>query len=271
MRPLPTQVQVHHSALRRSARRAAAATAEAGEKAGNESINKRLNSSSSSSSSSDSAGLFQWVGRSAKPAVACIAGACVLGSAEWDPLYYVSGAVLNALLSKTLKSIFRAPRPARSPKQGNGLPSSHAQTLFFFLTVLLLALYSGDAGGGCARHLLSAGLVAYACGASLWRVAVHLHTLLQTAAGAGVGAVVGYWVHARRAAGVRILQTAASRIGVGLRPGARSAALEALVPMPVAVPVPLFLRVAIICIGACVLYHKTLRRVLTRVEGERTL
>jgi membrane-associated phospholipid phosphatase len=43
----------------------------------------------------------------------------------------------NAVLSKILKKLIREPRPAGSPKKDHGMPSSHAQSIYYFATVLI--------------------------------------------------------------------------------------------------------------------------------------
>ena len=52
----------------------------------------------------------------------------------------ILGAVLNALLSKILKRLLRRPRPTGAPLADPGMPSSHAQSLFFFAAYLSLAM-----------------------------------------------------------------------------------------------------------------------------------
>ena len=52
----------------------------------------------------------------------------------------ITGAVVNGLLSKILKRILRRPRPSGAPLADPGMPSSHAMSLFYFATYLLLAL-----------------------------------------------------------------------------------------------------------------------------------
>ena len=54
------------------------------------------------------------------------------------PFFYVLAGVANGVLSKALKAVIKQPRPPGSKKGGHGFPSSHAQSLFFFLTILLV-------------------------------------------------------------------------------------------------------------------------------------
>ena len=54
----------------------------------------------------------------------------------------ILGAVLNALLSKVLKRLLNEARPAGAPLADPGMPSSHAQSLFFFASYLSVAAVS---------------------------------------------------------------------------------------------------------------------------------
>ena len=79
--------------------------------------------------------MLELMGKSAKPLVAGVAGCLVLYSDSYIVLYYIGASLINALLSKALKRPMAIPRPAQSKQDGHGMPSSHAQTLVYFLTV----------------------------------------------------------------------------------------------------------------------------------------
>ena len=205
------------------------------------------------------------VGSSAKPLVACVAGSFIVCSPHWGPIYYIIGAVFNAIFSKILKSIFRVPRPVKSPKPGFGMPSSHAQTLFFFLTVLTevllassISIFKIDYIHAWEWPLRYAGVlcvVFYGVLASLWRVKANMHSLEQTAVGAAVGTTAGYIVHKYQSKGMFLLLTTLDPWLVRLP----NVVAEDLAH---AVPVPWVLRFFIISVGAVVLYHKQLRRIV---------
>ena len=96
---------------------------------------------------------------------------------------FLCAAVANALVCKVLKALLRQPRPASSPHHGdNGMPSSHAASLFFF------SAGGGFAPGGswrCAMlHVIAAAL-------ALHRVRSGHHYLAQVAVGAALGAASG--------------------------------------------------------------------------------
>lgn len=125
--------------------------------------------------------LVHLLGKSAKPAVSGTAGLFVLLADGWGPLYIIICALLNAALSKVIKKVLRLPRPEGSPKGGYGMPSSHAQTLFYFFTYLTLQLtglvaqsqakvdYFGVIpGGGSLPRVVNLGL------SSVERIISHL-------------------------------------------------------------------------------------------------
>jgi len=82
----------------------------------------------------------------------------------------VAFAIINAKLSKWLKSIFRQPRPPTAPQSDYGMPSSHAQSLLFLSTTL--SLY--NPGTTISHAAMMLGLCA-----SGWRVRVGYHTPSQ--------------------------------------------------------------------------------------------
>ena len=115
----------------------------------------------------------------------------ILSRPDWLPVYVVSGGVLNGLVSKAIKRVVRQPRPTGSPRQGSGMPSSHAQTLFFFSTTLaLLAL---------DRHTVPATVPIVSLGYSViavaHRVTERLHSIAQTAVGAVLGTLFALAFH----------------------------------------------------------------------------
>jgi len=50
------------------------------------------------------------------------------------------GAIANAIFSKVLKNVLQHERPSKSDDIGHGMPSSHAQSMFYFATYLSLAV-----------------------------------------------------------------------------------------------------------------------------------
>ena len=83
---------------------------------------------------------FKFIGISAKYVFVFGAAFSIIFIHSWEPLYFFVGAVANALLSKVFKHIIKQPRPSHSSKMTHGMPSSHAQSMFFFVIVLYFKL-----------------------------------------------------------------------------------------------------------------------------------
>jgi len=131
------------------------------------------------------AALYQLLGKTTKSVVVTAAALSMILSKSWVPVYYVCGGIVNSLLSKVLKLVFRQPRPSgASSLTEYGMPSSHAQSLFYFATVVLSAL-------GKTRPAVSCLVALYTILTASWRVTSGLHTVTQTAVGTAVGIVTG--------------------------------------------------------------------------------
>ena len=106
-------------------------------------------------------------------------------------MYYIGGSVLNSILGKILKSNLKIPRPIGSKKSGYGMPSSHAQAFFFFLTILTInqhRIFKNEIHG----FIICNAVLAYSIIASYWRVVTKLHTIAQSVIGAIIGTLMGY-------------------------------------------------------------------------------
>eukprot|EP00984_Skeletonema_dohrnii_P010637 scaffold4147_cov114-Skeletonema_dohrnii-CCMP3373.AAC.2 len=111
------------------------------------------------------------------------------------------GSILNAISGKILKKIINHDRPAElelsdrvklKPSDG-GMPSSHAMSLSFIGTVILLGVIvpatTAASGGGSSIMSITGGalMVIYSAIALRYRVRDHLHTLDQIIVGYGFG------------------------------------------------------------------------------------
>ncbi|KAL6859000.1 hypothetical protein ACP4OV_018002 [Aristida adscensionis] len=126
-----------------------------------------------------------------------------------ESMWILGGAVINTLLSSVLKMIFNHQRPAPSLRSDPGMPSSHAQSIFYASTVLFLSwcrvwkwnarLIMGslqcsfEAWDKLSDHDYwgfnsSSGLLS---GCSWLRVSQRLHTLNQVLVGAIIGSAYG--------------------------------------------------------------------------------
>eukprot|EP00850_Spirogloea_muscicola_P009182 SM000051S17542 [mRNA] locus=s51:284795:286504:+ [translate_table: standard] len=118
--------------------------------------------------------------------------------------WFVTGAVLNALLARALKRALNQPRPAAASSSGDaagasqrtdpGMPSAHAQSLGFLSCYAARAAVSmSSTTGGVAAALL---LIAAGVFLAWLRIATGLHTLDQVAFGFGVGSIGALaWSH----------------------------------------------------------------------------
>jgi len=188
---------------------------------------------------------FNAVGKSAKAVVSSSAGLAVLSSPSWLPMYYICGALLNALLSKIIKRIVRQPRPATSKKGGYGMPSSHTHLLFYFLTIttfLSREYYSAS----YLSLALPLALGAYAVTAAYWRVVDGLHTLPQTLVGGALGVGTGTLIYTKQADILAAMFSPATRLE----------------------PVPLALKLSVMLFGGLTLYKNEIGRMLIKFKSK---
>jgi membrane-associated phospholipid phosphatase len=136
--------------------------------------------------------LFHTLGSTSKFLVSGAASVVLLtssGRESWIPTYYITGAIFNGVLSKILKNYIREPRPKGSKRGGYGMPSSHTQSFFYFLTAV--ALNSNRILSRRQGSILTLLLGSYALIASYWRVHTGIHSVAQVAVGAVLGVLTG--------------------------------------------------------------------------------
>ena len=154
-------------------------------------------------------------------------GAVLLWRRDAVTFLCISGAILNALLSKLLKQLINQARPAGARLADPGMPSSHAQSLGYFATYLSLVAVTAErvplvpsrapaalvkaaavcallgVGGGAAAHRVRTGLHTWpqitvgwlvgATSATLWLLLAQ-PPLLRSSGGFGASAVLGLFV-----------------------------------------------------------------------------
>lgn len=108
------------------------------------------------------------------------------------------GAILNGVSSKVLKRLFNESRPAGARLEDPGMPSSHAQSLFFFASYLSILAANHDSLSALApppsplvRFATAAAVLVGASAAAVSRIASGLHTPAQIIVGAAFGAAFG--------------------------------------------------------------------------------
>ncbi|KAL0332916.1 UNVERIFIED_CONTAM: Lipid phosphate phosphatase epsilon 2, chloroplastic [Sesamum calycinum] len=77
---------------------------------------------------------------SSKWFVSALFVAIILWRHDAEALWAAMGAVLNAMLSITLKKILNQERPISTLRSDPGMPSSHAQSIFYTITFLNLSM-----------------------------------------------------------------------------------------------------------------------------------
>lgn len=104
-----------------------------------------------------------------------------------EALWTTSGGVVNACLSTALKGILNHERPVSTLRSDPGMPSSHAQSIFYTVAFCIISMikYFGINGITAATSALIFAMGSYF---SWLRVSQRLHTLNQVA----VGAVLGF-------------------------------------------------------------------------------
>ena len=133
--------------------------------------------------------VFNVFGVSSKFIVSSLAAIVLLWTDSWAPLFYILAAITNGLLSKVIKKTLKQPRPLQSVKGGYGMPSSHAQSFFFFLTVLVVN-HQRIFPNGYLALITCFALAVYTVVANSWRITTRLHTTAQTVVGGMLGAAV---------------------------------------------------------------------------------
>ena len=186
-------------------------------------------------------GIFNLVGASSKFFVSGVATFVLYTTDSWVPLYYIVGSVLCGVLSKGIKTIVKQPRPTLSDKDGYGMPSSHTQSFFFFLAIILIngnrflsKRYSA---------LLSLSIFLYSCVASYWRVVTNVHSLSQTFVGALVGLLFGLFVSKNELFTIGLIRPLIGQMGQSAGP-------------------PLFAKLTISTLGALVICKSEIKLLL---------
>ncbi|KAF8729734.1 hypothetical protein HU200_017699 [Digitaria exilis] len=105
-------------------------------------------------------------------------------------IWILLGAVSNSLLSTVLKKMLNHERPSSALRSDPGMPSSHAQSIFYAATILVLSLYYWT-GANYMTVILGPATLSVATYLSWLRVSQRLHTLNQVMVGAAVGSTFG--------------------------------------------------------------------------------
>ena len=144
-----------------------------------------------------------------------IAAVVLFTSTEsWSPMFYILAAVTNGVLSKIIKNWLKIPRPVESKKNGYGMPSSHAQSFFFFLTALSIN-HRRIFRNPVEAAVVCTSIAVYSVVAAYWRVVTKLHSTTQTVVGAVLGTLVALSAARVEQSGIRHLRSVFSIVGGG--------------------------------------------------------
>ncbi|XP_011083196.1 lipid phosphate phosphatase epsilon 2, chloroplastic isoform X1 [Sesamum indicum] len=124
-------------------------------------------------------GLSKWF-------VSALFAAIILWRHDAEALWAAMGAVLNAVLSITLKKVLNQERPISTSRSDPGMPSSHAQSIFYTITFLNLSMLEWY-GVNALTATLSGFFLIVGSYFSWLRVSQRLHTLSQVIVGAVLG------------------------------------------------------------------------------------
>ncbi|KAI3712878.1 hypothetical protein L1987_71446 [Smallanthus sonchifolius] len=133
-------------------------------------------------------GLHAVVNLLSKWIVAVTFGGLVILRHDVVALWAAMGSVLNLILSVTLKQILKQERPVSRVSSGHGMPSSHAQSIFYTIAFVILSVVEWQGFSGVTA-ILSMLVVAIGSYFAWLRVSQRNHTTLQVIVGAIVGCV----------------------------------------------------------------------------------
>ncbi|XP_057529631.1 lipid phosphate phosphatase epsilon 2, chloroplastic isoform X2 [Amaranthus tricolor] len=124
--------------------------------------------------------------RSSKWFVAILFGAVLLGRHDAEALWAAMGSVLNTVLSVALKRVLNQERPVANVRSDPGMPSSHAQSIFFTFSFVVLSMVEW-LGWNEFTAIFAAVSLVFGSYLSWLRVTQKLHTIDQIVVGAVLG------------------------------------------------------------------------------------
>ncbi|KAK7367364.1 hypothetical protein VNO80_09376 [Phaseolus coccineus] len=133
--------------------------------------------------------------RLSKWIVTALFGGFILWRHDAEALWFTAGSILNALLSVLLKHILNQERPS-TLKSDPGMPSSHAQSIFFAVFFVILSGVEW-LGLNVFTIALSGLVLTFGSFFSYLRVSQQLHTVSQVVVGAIIGSIFSilwYWL-----------------------------------------------------------------------------
>ncbi|XP_058179106.1 lipid phosphate phosphatase epsilon 1, chloroplastic isoform X1 [Rhododendron vialii] len=140
-------------------------------------------------------GLEATLNRLSKWIVAGLFGAVLICRHDAEALWAAIGSVLNTGLSTMLKRVLNQERPVSNLRSDPGMPSSHAQSIFFTVIFVVVSMLQWLGANGLAITLSGLAL-AFGSYLSWLRVSQQLHTISQVVVGAVLGSafsILWFW------------------------------------------------------------------------------
>ncbi|KAH7566373.1 hypothetical protein ACOSP7_022823 [Xanthoceras sorbifolium] len=132
------------------------------------------------------AGIESTLNRLSKWLVSGLFAALIIWRHDNEALWILMGSVVNAMLSVALKRILNQERPVPTSRSDPGMPSSHAQSIFFIFSFAITSTV--QCLGLNEVSLVISGLTLASGSYLTWlRVSQKLHTIPQVVVGAAVG------------------------------------------------------------------------------------
>ncbi|KAJ6805370.1 lipid phosphate phosphatase epsilon 2, chloroplastic-like isoform X1 [Iris pallida] len=134
--------------------------------------------------------------RMSKWLVAALLGLFILWRHDAEALWVAMGSIINSCLSVTLKWTLNHQRPVNASKSDPGMPSSHAQSLFYTGTYLVISLFDW-LGVNIFTMTIGAITIIFSSYLSWLRVSQQFHTISQVVVGAALGsacAATWFWM-----------------------------------------------------------------------------
>ncbi|GAB2224409.1 hypothetical protein Droror1_Dr00005168 [Drosera rotundifolia] len=145
-------------------------------------------------------GLEPALNRLSKWLISGILGTIILWRHDAEALWAIIGSIANAVFSIALKRVLNQERPVSklrsSSKSDPGMPSSHAQSIFF--AVIFIILSTNEALGINFLSLMLSGIIVVTGSYFAWlRVSQEYHTMSQVVVGSVLGlsfAIAWFWL-----------------------------------------------------------------------------
>ncbi|XWS42088.1 hypothetical protein CRYUN_Cryun17cG0138800 [Craigia yunnanensis] len=133
-------------------------------------------------------GLKPTLNRLSKWLVAALFGGVILSRHDAEALWMAMGSIVNALLSVELKRVLNQERPVAGLKSDPGMPSSHAQSIFFTVVFTIASILEW-LGVNVLSGSITVLALAFGSYFSWLRVSQQLHTISQILVGGVIGSI----------------------------------------------------------------------------------